>query len=131
MATVSKNYFTTKASRIMNIFITGATGYIGNILALKLADSNNIIHALVRDPGKATNLAHPNIKLFKGDINDIDSIKRAMEGCEQVFHLASFARLDRERAEAQADLRCAPVRKFRKQLIAPTPGSSLRSVVQA
>src|SRR5205085_2912605 len=93
MATVSKNYFTTKASRIMNIFITGATGYIGNILALKLADSNNIIHALVRDPGKATNLAHPNIKLFKGDINDIDSIKRAMEGCEQVFHLASFARL--------------------------------------
>jgi nucleoside-diphosphate-sugar epimerase len=77
----------------MNIFITGATGYIGNILALKLADSNNIIHALVRDPGKATNLAHPNIKLFKGDINDIDSIKRSMEGCEQVFHLASFARL--------------------------------------
>lgn len=77
----------------MNIFITGATGYIGNILALKLANSNNIIHALVRDPGKARNLDHPNIKLFKGHINDIDSIKRAMEGCEQAFHLASFARL--------------------------------------
>lgn len=77
----------------MKIFITGATGYIGNALALKLANSNNIIHALVRNPGKSRNLDHPNIKLFKGDVNDIDSIKVAMDGCEQVFHLAAFARL--------------------------------------
>lgn len=77
----------------MNIFITGATGYIGNILALKLAGSNNVIHALVRNPATAKGLRHPNIKLFEGDLNNIDSIRKAMEGCEQVFHLASFARL--------------------------------------
>lgn len=77
----------------MKIFITGATGYIGNILALKLADSNNIVHALVRNQLEAKNLDHPNIKLFEGNINDIDSVKNAMHGCEQVFHLASFVRL--------------------------------------
>jgi len=77
----------------MNIFITGATGYIGNILALKLADSNNIVHALVRNRGEAKNLVHRNIKLFEGNLNDIDSIKNAMNGCEQVFHLASYVRL--------------------------------------
>ncbi len=77
----------------MKIFITGATGYIGNLLALKLANSGDIVHALVRNPNEAKNLDHPNIKLFKGDVNDIDSVKNAMNGCEQVFHLAAFARL--------------------------------------
>jgi nucleoside-diphosphate-sugar epimerase len=77
----------------MTIFITGATGYIGNILALKLAESNNVIHALVRQPAEAKNLEHPNIRLFEGDITDIDSIKNAMDGCDQVFHLASLVRL--------------------------------------
>ena len=77
----------------MKIFITGATGYIGNILALKLAESNNSIHALIRRPAEAKNLDHPNIKLFEGDVTDIDSIKSAMDGCNYVFHLASFVRL--------------------------------------
>lgn len=77
----------------MNIFITGATGYIGNILALRLAHLGNTVHALVREPGRVKNLDHPNIKLFKGDVNDKASIANAMDGCEQVFHLAAFARL--------------------------------------
>jgi nucleoside-diphosphate-sugar epimerase len=93
MAGVAKIYFTTKSDCTMKIFITGATGYIGNILALKLADANNTVHALVRNPDEAKSLDHPNIKLFGGDINDIDSIKHAMDGCEQVFHLASLVRL--------------------------------------
>src|SRR5215510_15360692 len=93
MAATTKIYFNTKTSCTMNIFITGATGYIGNALALKLADSNHIVHALVRNSGEAKNLNHPNIKLFEGNVNDINSIRRAMDGCKQVFHLASFVRL--------------------------------------
>jgi nucleoside-diphosphate-sugar epimerase len=93
MAAIATNYFTTKTNCAMKIFMTGTTGYIGNQLALKLANSNNIIHALVRNPGGADGLNHPGIKLFKGDITDINSIKEAMDGCEQVFHLAAFARL--------------------------------------
>lgn len=77
----------------MKIFITGASGYIGNILALKLAETGNVVHALVRTPHEVKNLAHPNIKLFAGNINDIDSVRNAMDGCGQVFHLAAFARL--------------------------------------
>src|SRR5215813_9094265 len=93
MAHTEKIYLITKTSHIMNIFITGATGYIGNSLSLKLANENNNVHALVRDPSSARCPGHPNIKLFKGDVNDIDSIRDAMNGCEQVFHLAAFARL--------------------------------------
>ena len=54
----------------MNIFITGATGYIGNKLAKKLADEGNTIHALCRNVNTEV-LHHPNIKIFNGDITDI------------------------------------------------------------
>jgi nucleoside-diphosphate-sugar epimerase len=77
----------------MKIFITGATGYIGNALTLRLANSNHLVHALVRNINKAKNLDHANIRLFEGDINDIDSVRQAMDGCNRVFHLAAFARL--------------------------------------
>ena len=76
----------------MKIFITGATGYIGNNLAKKLANDGNILHALCRNEN--TNLlSHSNIKIFKGDITDRQSIEKAMQDCEQVYHLAAYARV--------------------------------------
>lgn len=77
----------------MKVFITGATGYIGANLALKLAKAGHTVHALVRSPDKATLLDHPNITLFKGDILDNTSIKEAIHSCEAVFHLAAYARV--------------------------------------
>ncbi len=76
----------------MNIFLTGATGYIGNNLAKKLADEGHAIHALCRNVNTEV-LHHPNIKIFNGDITDIPSIQIAMKSCEQVYHLAAFARV--------------------------------------
>lgn len=81
----------------MNIFITGATGYIGSRLALRLAVEGHTIHAMYRDDSKATILNHPNIKLFRGDILDRKSLGTAIAGCEQVYHTAAFAKVwDRE-----------------------------------
>jgi farnesol dehydrogenase len=77
----------------MKIFITGATGYIGNNLALRLANEGNTVHALCRNAAKQQLLQHDNIKLFDGDITDAVSIEKAMQGCEQVYHLAAFARV--------------------------------------
>lgn len=77
----------------MAIFITGATGYIGNSLAKRLANDGNIVHALCRDAGKQYLLQHPNIKIFYGDILDTPLVEAAMAGCNQVYHLAAFARV--------------------------------------
>ncbi|MEP6467274.1 MAG: NAD-dependent epimerase/dehydratase family protein [Parafilimonas sp.] len=76
----------------MQIFITGATGYIGNNLAKKLAGEGNMVYALCRDVHTKV-LSHPNIKIFGGDITDVASIQKAMQGCEQVYHLAAYARV--------------------------------------
>jgi len=74
-----------------NFFISGATGFIGSQLALHLAGKGHIVHALYRSDAKAKILVHPNIKLFKGDILDLESIQKAVAGCEGVFHVAAFA----------------------------------------
>ncbi len=77
----------------MKIFVTGATGYIGNHLAKRLAAEGHIIHALCRKTSSKTVLDHPGILQFEGDITDPVSIEKAMEGCQQVYHLAAFARV--------------------------------------
>ena len=77
----------------MKIFITGATGYIGNNLAKRLAAEGHIVHALNRSAHKSDLLDHKNIQLFKGDITDFESVKNGMQGCEQVYHLAAYARV--------------------------------------
>jgi len=74
----------------MAILITGATGLIGGKLALRLADQGVNVHALYRSAAKAAGLSHPNITIFHGNIEDEKALTLAMEGCEQVYHLAAY-----------------------------------------
>ena len=74
----------------MKLFITGATGYIGNRLAMQAAERGWSVHALVRNIESKYCPLHPNVSLFKGDITDPDSINKAISGCDQVFHSAAF-----------------------------------------
>lgn len=77
----------------MKILVTGSTGFIGINLAVKLAEQGHIIHALYRSETKIKPIIHPNIILFKGDINNRQSIERAMQGCDSVFHLAACSKV--------------------------------------
>lgn len=74
------------------IFLTGGTGFIGKSIALKLAESGYYVHVLFRSLSKTSDLKHPNIRLFEGDILNIPRLERAMESCTGVIHLAAFAR---------------------------------------
>jgi nucleoside-diphosphate-sugar epimerase len=73
--------------------ISGASGYLGQKLAIKLAENGERVHALIRNPDAAKFLEHPNIKVFYGDILDTNSIQKAMDGCNVVFHVAALARI--------------------------------------
>ena len=87
----------------MKVLLTGATGYIGHKLALKLAEQNHEVHALVRDVNSNRLPNHKYIIPFKGDICDLDSIMKAIEGCQKVFHTAAFT-----------NMRCNKVEPFYK-----------------
>ncbi|MEN9909340.1 MAG: hypothetical protein RLZZ540_2489 [Bacteroidota bacterium] len=77
----------------MKILITGATGQIGHKLALTLAEQNNEIHILVRNPNSFNIPKHINIKVFQGDITDLPSISVAIKGCKQVYHVAAMVKI--------------------------------------
>jgi nucleoside-diphosphate-sugar epimerase len=77
----------------MKALLTGATGYVGHQLALKLASQDDIVHALVRDPNSSKVPKHKNIIVFEGDICDYESVLNAIEGCDYVFHAAAYTNL--------------------------------------
>jgi nucleoside-diphosphate-sugar epimerase len=77
----------------MKIFLTGASGFIGRLLSFQLAELGHQVHALCRNDKHPFLLAHPNIKIFKGDISDKQSIVSAMCGCRYVYHTAALAKM--------------------------------------
>jgi nucleoside-diphosphate-sugar epimerase len=77
----------------MKIMLTGATGYLGRTIALKAAEANHRIHALVRTTSGASVPHHENIEYFKGDLSDMNVLKAAMHGCDAVIHCAAIAKM--------------------------------------
>jgi len=73
------------------ILVTGATGFLGNCLVMRLVGEGEKVHALYRTEDKIRGWEHENIHFFKGSLEDPGSLDRAMKGCRQVYHLAAFA----------------------------------------
>ena len=70
------------------ILVTGATGFLGSALVDLLVREHLPVRALVRSPHKAAVLPDV-VERAPGDINDEASLRRAMDGCEGVMHLAA------------------------------------------
>lgn len=86
----------------MKILVTGATGYLGYRLSLTLAENGNEIHILVRNSNSTNVPVHKNIKVFSGDITDIQSINTAIKGCKQVYHTAALVKIfDKDSSQFQ------------------------------
>jgi uncharacterized protein YbjT (DUF2867 family) len=69
------------------VLVTGATGFVGGRLANALADDGWHVRALVRDSGRARELADRGVELFEGDVLDADSLRGAGEGAEVAYYL--------------------------------------------
>src|SRR5215212_4736795 len=77
----------------MKYFVTGATGFVGGVLARKLREAGHEVHASVRNLDKAKDLHNIGVKLFKGDITDKESMREAMKGVDGVFHVAGWYKI--------------------------------------
>ncbi len=67
--------FAFKGLHSVNVLVTGATGYVGQRLAFRLAEGGATVHALCRSPDKAKALTHERIRVFFGDIEDRESLE--------------------------------------------------------
>jgi len=70
------------------LLITGATGYLGSMLVKVLVERGLPVRAVVRSPGRAAVLPTGVEHVF-ADLDDDDSLARAMRGCDAAFHLAA------------------------------------------
>jgi len=74
----------------MTTLITGATGYIGSAVVRELLSKGQDIRCLVRETSSVKNLDGLRLELSCGDITDIGSVRRAVNGCDAVYHLAAL-----------------------------------------
>ncbi|MEO7197252.1 MAG: NAD-dependent epimerase/dehydratase family protein [Solirubrobacterales bacterium] len=66
----------------MKILLTGATGKLGNAVALRLAGRADHVVALVRDPERARATLPEGVELVQGDVTDPESLARAASGID-------------------------------------------------
>ncbi len=78
----------------MNVLVTGATGFTGGHLAEKLRQLGHRVRALVRPRSlaHAAPLEAAGIEIAPGDLIDPESLRRAAEGIELVYHIAATYR---------------------------------------
>ncbi|HMC29520.1 MAG TPA: hopanoid-associated sugar epimerase [Candidatus Angelobacter sp.] len=77
----------------MKAFITGATGFVGSHVARALAAQGAELRLLVRSTSKMDNITDLRAEVAVGDLREPESLKKAMSGCEFVFHVAADYRL--------------------------------------
>lgn len=78
------------------VFLTGATGFIGSYLARLLLRKGYEVRALRRATSQLDMLgdAANQIDWVEGDILDVSLLEEAMDGVEQVYHVAAIVAYD-------------------------------------
>jgi len=75
----------------MQSLVTGASGYIGCNLVLKMSEKGMKTRALVRKTSNIQRLLGlKNVEICYGDITDFSSLEQAVKGCQVVFHTAAL-----------------------------------------
>lgn len=79
---------------LQTVFVTGATGLLGNHLVRALAGRGVQVRALVRsrDKGERQLGDLSGVELVTGDMEDVAAFAPALHGCDAVFHTAAFFR---------------------------------------
>lgn len=77
----------------MKSLVTGANGFVGSAVARYLLAAGHEVRTLVRPDSDRRNLKELPVEIAEGDLRDVSSLKRAVKGCENLFHVAADYRL--------------------------------------
>lgn len=72
----------------MRIFLTGATGYVGSVVAERLKNKGHKIVGLARNEEAEAKLNAKNIETVRGKLDDFDVLKNAARDADAVIHTA-------------------------------------------
>jgi nucleoside-diphosphate-sugar epimerase len=74
------------------VLVTGATGFAGGHLALRLRRLGHPVRALVRPAARTGHLQAAGVDLVEGDLRRPDDVLRAAEGVATIYHIAAVYR---------------------------------------
>lgn len=77
----------------MKTLITGANGFVGSAVLRLLVSDGHDVRALVRPGSDRRNFEGIDVEIVEGDLRDAESLKRAVTGCNTLFHIAADYRL--------------------------------------
>ena len=72
------------------VFLTGSAGHVGANLLRRLLDDGVRVRVLLRHEDNNEGLEGLDVERVYGDIRDLDDTRRALEGCQGVYHVAAL-----------------------------------------
>lgn len=81
----------------MKVLVTGATGFIGSHLAEALLKKGIHVRCLLRRPEDLKWLKNLPVEAVHGDITLKDSLREAVKGVDQIYHLAGVTKAVKEK----------------------------------
>jgi len=73
----------------MKVLVTGATGFVGGAVARALVESGIDVRVLARAGADLQNLQGLPVERVEGDLRDPASLRKALTGCRQLYHVAA------------------------------------------
>ena len=73
----------------MKALVTGATGFVGGAVARALVKAGVEVRVISRTGADLQNLAELPVEQVQGDLRDRDSLREALRGCRQLYHVAA------------------------------------------
>ena len=73
----------------MKVLVTGATGFVGGAVTRALVKTGAEVRVLSRGGADLRNLAGLAVERADGDLRDRPSLRQALAGCRQLYHVAA------------------------------------------
>lgn len=73
----------------MRVFVTGASGWIGSAAVDELLAEGHDVTGLARPDSSAQALERKGVRVLRGDLDDLDSLRRGATDADAVLHLAN------------------------------------------
>src|ERR1700678_941414 len=89
----------------MRIFVTGATGFIGSLVVKELIEAGHQVIGVYRSDDKAPALAAAGAEVYRGSIDDPDSLKEGAARSDGIIHLAFNHDFSKFAANCETDRR--------------------------